>query len=178
MDTENEKRIKAVKALIRYKQEWIDGAPRWDRRRREEERLVRELKAELKGLGGTLETRKRASPKKAGKVTPLYNATHRVRHHTIGTPPDPDETIKDFPRFHEDGGDGTPLCGTPLTTWHDKDGVKHDTDWQRYGPGPVQCGSCANRTSTPVSTTYEPLEQGDSVRTVSGGAFEMNRRRH
>ena len=48
----------------------------------------------------------------------------------------------------------------------------------RHGPGPVECGKCANISGEP--TGYEPLAepQGASVRTVSGGAFEMNRRRH
>jgi hypothetical protein len=41
------------------------------------------------------------------------------------------------------------------------------------------CGWCLHDTG-PVGVGVEPLNepQGDSVRTVSGGAFEMNRRRH
>jgi hypothetical protein len=50
--------------------------------------------------------------------------------------------------------------------------------WHRFGEGPVDCGKCANVSGEP--TGYEPLAepQGESVRTVSGGAFEMNRSRH
>jgi hypothetical protein len=81
--------------------------------------------------------------------------------------------------MHEDGGDSTALCGQGLRDWTDpKTGIRWPSRWLGHGPGPVDCGKCANVSGE--STGYERLAepQGESVRTVSGGAFETNRRRH
>ena len=81
--------------------------------------------------------------------------------------------------FHEDKGDGTALCGQPANDWTDpKTGIHYRGVWRRHGPGPVSCGKCANVSGE--ARGYESLAepQGESVRTVSGGAFEMDRRRH
>jgi hypothetical protein len=81
--------------------------------------------------------------------------------------------------MHEDGGDSTALCGQGLRDWTDpKTGIRWPSRWLGHGPGPVDCGKCANISGEP--TGYEPLAepQGESVRTLSGGAFETNRRRH
>ena len=101
---------------------------------------------------------------------------HWVQMLTVGEER-PDEP-HDILAVHEDRGDGTALCGQPLTSWMDHDGTRHEVFWGRYAEGPVNCGRCARiAAETPG---YEPLmePQGDSVRTVSGGAFETNRQRH
>ena len=94
--------------------------------------------------------------------------------HTVNTPPDNDPSLS----YHEDRGDGLPLCGQPLNPWTDENGVLRDVEWAPHGPGLVDCGKCANNPNR--DDKPEPLAepQGDSVRSVSGGGFETNRRRH
>jgi hypothetical protein len=93
--------------------------------------------------------------------------------HTVNTPPDHDPTLC----YHEDRGDGLPLCGQSLNPWTDDSGVLREVECAPHGPGQVDCGKCANNPNR--DDTPEPLAepQGESVRTVSGGAFEMNRSR-
>jgi hypothetical protein len=58
------------------------------------------------------------------------------------------------------------------------DGYVREATVRELSNMPV-CGHCLNPTG-PIGVGAEPLvePQGNSVRTVSGGAFEMNRRRH
>jgi len=159
-----------LKANLRALREWLatnpSGVRAQDIRRR-----VRETEAELEARGETLEPERRTVPKRTGLK--IYDAPHRVQMSVDGW--EGENTLA----LHEDRGDGTALCGQPLNDWADpKTGTRWPSVWLRHGPGPVDCGKCANVSGEP--TGYEPLAepQGKSVRTVSGGAFETNRRRH
>jgi hypothetical protein len=140
-------------------------------------REVHALEAELAELGETLEAPKpRPSEPARHKI---YHATRRVQMQTVDWPA-PGEIDEDNPLcFHDDRGDGMPTCGQPLRTWTDfKTDTTHQAYLLRFAAGPVDCGKCANITGAVQG--YEPLAepQGDSVRTVSGGAFETDRGRH
>src|SRR5262249_59014743 len=98
------------------------------------------MEAELKRRGETVEWEPvRPPPVKGRKV---YHANNRVKVWAEGWEDDGDDgTLV----MHEDGGDGTALCGTPARDWTDpKTGIRHRGMWRRYGPGPVDCGSCIN----------------------------------
>jgi hypothetical protein len=129
------------------------------------------MKTELEARGETLEPERRTAPTRTEDK--IYHAQHRVQMGSDGW--EGENTLA----THEDCGDGTALCGQALRDWTDpKTGKRWRVVWLRLGPGPVNCGKCANISGEP--TGYEPLAepQGESVRTVSGGAFEMSRRRH
>ena len=155
--------------------DWLTANPH-DPRAADFKRQVREMRAELEARGETLQVPKPPEPQRGSVPNTSYRAVHRVQMLTVGDER-PDEP-PDILAVHEDRGDGTALCGQPLTSYMDRDGTRHDVFWARYGEGPVNCGRCARiAAETPG---YEPLmePQGESVRTVSGGAFETNRRRH
>ena len=159
-----------LKANVRAQLEWLAGNPR-DMRAQDVRRRVQEMKAELEARGETLEPERRTAPTRT--ESKIYYAQRRVQGGADGW--EGENTLA----MHEDRGDGTPLCGQPIKDWTDpKTGKRWRVVWLRHGPGPVECGKCANISGEP--TGYEPLAepQGASVRTVSGGAFEMNRRRH
>jgi hypothetical protein len=173
----NDQSAAELKANLQAKREWLTTASKRDLRYRRVKREVHELEAELAALGDMLE-----APKPRRSEAPrrkIYHATHRIQMQTVDWPA-PGEIDEDGPLcFHEDRGDGMPACGQPLRTWTDfKTDTMYPTYWLRFGAGPVDCGKCANVTGAVLG--YEPLAepQGDSVRTVPGGAFEMNRRRH
>lgn len=67
---------------------------------------------------------------------------------------------------HEDRGDGTALCGQPLTPWTNSDGVGRDVFWQRFGEGPVNCGRFARIPSETPGYEHLAEPQGESVRTA------------
>ena len=60
-----------------------------------------------------------------------YEASNRIQ--IRGNPEDPNELV-----YHEDRGDGTPLCGTVNRDWNGR-----PMQYASEGPGPVTCGSCA-----------------------------------
>lgn len=158
-----------LKADLRALLEWLasssSGTRAQDARRR-----VREMKTELEARGETLEPERRSAPTRTERK--IYVAQRRVQMVADGW--EGDNTLA----MHEDSGDGAALCGQQLRDWTDPTGKRWRIVWLRHGPGPVDCGRCANISGEP--TGYEPLAepQGESVRTVSGGAFEMNRRGH
>lgn len=159
-----------LKAELREQRQWLANNPR-DFRARDYRRRISALEAELEARGEKLEPERRGTPRRS--ETKIYQAQHRVQ--MVGEGWEGENTLA----MHEDRGDGTPLCGQPLRDWTDpKTGMRWRSVWSRHGAGPVDCGKCANISGEP--TGYEPLvePQGDSVRTVSGGAFEMNPRRH
>jgi hypothetical protein len=165
----NDNSIAELKANLRAQLEWLASNPR-DMRAQGVRRRVREMKAELEAHGETLEPERRTAPTSTERK--IYHAQHRVQ---MGA----EEWAENTLAMHEDRGDGTALCGQQLKDWTDpRTGKRWRSVWLRHGPGPVDCGRCANISGEP--TGYEPLAepQGESVRTVSGGAFETNRRRH
>ena len=160
-----------LRANLRARREWAASATGW--RRRDALRDIREMEDELRARGELPEPEP-PRPQLVSRPKGVYRTTHRVKMHTVGTPPDDDPGLC----FHEDRGDGVALCGQPLKPWVDESGALRDVEWAQFGEGPVDCGKCANISGAVVG--YEPLAepQGESVRTVSGGAFEMNRDRH
>jgi len=164
----NDKTTAELKADLREQRQWLMNNPR-DFRVRDYKRRISEIEAELEARGEPLEP-----PPKRGREAnrrKIYQAQHTVQMTAVGW--EGENTLA----MHEDRGDGTALCGQGLTDWTDpKTGIRWRSVWLRHSPGPVDCGRCANASSE--LTGYEPLvePQGDSVRTVSGGAFEMNRR--
>jgi hypothetical protein len=159
-----------LRADLRAEREYLESGPPAFRAQASRNR-IRELEAALQSRGEKLEPERRPTP--SGAVRRIYHAQHRVQLTAVGW--NGENTLA----MHEDRGDGTALCGQPLRDWTDPEtGIRWRSVWLRYGPGPVDCGKCANVTEEP--TGYEPLAepQGESVRTVSGGAFETNRRRH
>jgi hypothetical protein len=143
-------------------------------------RAIEAWEEELVALGGTVPPEPPRRKPSTGRYAPIYDASRRVRMESqdraTGRQANQGESVL---AFHEDRGDRTPLCGQSLNDWTDpKTGIRYTSFWAQHGHGPVSCGKCANVSGEPRS--YESLAepQGDSVRTVSGGAFEMNRRRH
>jgi hypothetical protein len=165
-----------LKATLLAQREWLTTTSKRDLRYRRVKQEVREMEAELAARGEAVET---PQPRRVQARSGVYHATHRVQLQTVDWPA-PGELDEDSPLcFHENRGDGMPACGQPLRTWTDfKTDTTYETYWARYGAGPVDCGKCANVTG--AARGYEPLAepQGESVRTVSRGAFEMNRKRH
>ena len=141
-------------------------------RRKSALQSIVEMEDELEARGEPPEPEP-SKPKQASRPKGYYTR-QRLKMHTVNTPPDDEPTLC----YHEDRGDGLPLCGQPLNPWTDENGVVRDVEWAPHGPGAVDCGKCANNPNR--DDTPEPLAEphGESVRTVSGGAFEMNRSRH
>jgi hypothetical protein len=135
-------------------------------------RSIVEMEAELEARGEPPEPEP-SKPEQAPQPKGYYTS-QRLWMHTVNTPPDDEPTLC----YDEDRGDGLPLCGQPLNPWTDENGVLRDVEWAPHGPGLVDCGKCANNPNR--DDRPEPLAepQGQSVRSVSGGAFEMNRSRH
>jgi hypothetical protein len=159
-----------LKAELRAESEYLESGPPAFRARASRSR-IRELEAALKARGEKLEPERK--PNASTTARKIYHAQHRVQMTSVGW--EGENTLA----MHEDRGDGTALCGQPLRDWTDpRTGIRWRIVWSRHGPGPVDCGKCANISGE--STGYEPLAEphGESVRTVSGGAFETNRRRH
>jgi hypothetical protein len=158
-----------LKANLRAQLEWLVSHPT-GMRAQSVKRRVQEMKAELEARGEKLEPERRSAPTRTERK--IYYAQQRVQMVAEGW--EGENTLA----MHEDRGDGTALCGQQLRDWTDPEGKRWRSVWLRHGPGRVECGKCANVSGEP--TGYEPLAepQGDSVRTVSGGAFEMNPRRH
>ena len=164
----NDKPTAELKADLREQRQWLANNPR-DFRAGDYRRRISQLEADLETRGEALEPERPDAPTRRK----IYDAQHRVQMTAEGWMGE--NTLS----MHEDRGDGTALCGQGLNDWTDpKTGKRWRSVWLRHGPGPVDCGKCANVSGEP--TGYEPLAepQGVSVRTVSGGAYEMNRRRH
>lgn len=159
-----------LKANLRAEREYLESGPPAFRARASRNR-IRELEAALEARGEKLEPeRKPIASRTAGKI---YDAQHRVQ--MVGEGWEGENTLA----MHEDRGDGTALCGQPLRDWTDpKTGKRWRSMWLRHGAGPVNCGKCAHVSGEP--TGFETLAEphGESVQTVSGGAFETNTRRH
>ena len=159
-----------LRVNLRARREWLHTAIGW--RRRDALREIREMEDELEARGELPEPEPPERPK--APQPNGYYTPQRLKMHTVDTPPDDDPKLC----YHEDRGAGLPLCGQPLNPWTDENGILREVEWAPHGPGLVDCGKCLNnpnRDDRPVPLA-EP--QGDSVRTVSGGAFEMNRSRH
>ena len=159
-----------LRANLRAQRDHAASVSGW--RRKSALRTVVEMENELEVRGETPEAEP-PKPKHASQPKG-YHTPQRLKMHTVNTPPDDASTLC----YHEDRGDGLPLCGQPLNPWMDKNGVLRDVEWAPHGSGLVDCGKCANNRNR--DDRPEPLAeaQGESVRTVSGGAFEMNRSRH
>jgi hypothetical protein len=160
-------------ADLRAEREYLKSGPPAFRARASRNR-IRELEAALAARGEMVEPE--AGPSASTSQRKIYHAEHRVQMTAAGWE---GKTVESTLATHEDRGDGTGLCGQGLRDWTDPNtGVRWRMVWSPQGPGPVTCGRCANASGEP--TGYEPLAepQGESVRTVSGGAFETNRRRH
>ena len=159
-----------LRANLRARREYAATLSGW--RLKSALRTIGEMEDELERRGEPAEPE---PPKPKPKFQPKgYYTPQRLKMHTINTPPDDEPTLC----HHEDRGDGLPLCGQPLNPWTDENGDLRDVEWAAHGPGLVDCGKCANNPNR--DDRPEPLAepQGTSVRTVSGGAFEMNRSRH
>ncbi|MFZ0976590.1 MAG: hypothetical protein WAN22_30500 [Solirubrobacteraceae bacterium] len=159
-----------LRVNLRARREWARTAIGW--RRRDALREIREMEDALEARGEPPEPEPPERPK--APQPNGYYTPQRLKMHTVDTAPDDDPQLC----YHEDRGDGLPLCGQPLNPWTDENGVLREVEWAAHGPGLVDCGKCLNnpnRDDRPVPLA-EP--RGDSVRTVSGGAFEMNRSRH
>ena len=165
-----EQSTSGLRANLRARREHAATVSGW--RLKSALRSIVEMEDELEARGEPPEP-KPSKPKKASQPKG-YHTAQRLKMHTVNTPPDDEPTLC----YHEDRGDGLPLCGQPLNPWTDKNGARRDVEWAPHGPGEVDCGTCANNPSRDDGP--EPLAepQGESVRTVSGGAFEMNRSRH
>lgn len=166
----NDKPTAELKADLREHREWVANNPR-DFRVRDYKQRISQIEAELEARGEELEP----LPKRTHQARrpTIYHAQHRVQMAADGW--EGENTLA----MHEDRGDGTALCGQPLGDWTDpKTGKRWHSAWAGHGPGPVDCGKCA--TVSGELAGHEPLvePQGASVTTVSGGAVEMNRRRH
>lgn len=137
-------------------------------------RTIAEMQDELAARGEPPEPEPERSTSKSASQPKGYHTPQRLKMHTVNTPPDDDPGLC----YHEDRGDGLPLCGQPLNPWTDENGVLRNVEWAPHGSGLVDCGKCANNPNR--DDRPEPLAepQGESVRTVPGGAFEMNRSRH
>ena len=85
-------------------------------------------------------------PERAEAAQPTgYYMLQRLKMHTVDTAPDDDPQLC----YHEDRGDGLPLCGQPLNPWTDENGVLREVEWAPHGPGLVDCGKClTTRTGT------------------------------
>jgi hypothetical protein len=149
------------------RREWAKTVTGW--RRRDALREIREIEDELEARGETVAAPKpKATPTTRRRYSRIYEATARVQMAAVGDTREEDPNLA----MHEDRGDGLPLCGKRL--WP----AAPAGEWRRHGRGPVSCGNCANISGAPRTQVHEPLEHGDSVRTVSGGAIETNRSRH
>jgi hypothetical protein len=159
-----------LRANLRAEREHAATVSGW-RRKSARQRIV-EIEAELEARGELAEPEP-ATPKR-GPQPKGYHTPQRLKMHTVDTPPDDDSTLC----YHEDRGDGMPLCGQPLNPWTDENGVLREVEWAPHGSGVVDCGKCANNPNR--DDRPEPLAepQGESARTVSGGGFETNRSRH
>ena len=79
-------------------------------RRRSALRSIVEMEDELEARGEAPEP-KPPKPKPASQPTGYYTQ-QRLKMHTVKTPPDDNPALS----YHEDRGDGLPLCGQPLTS--------------------------------------------------------------
>lgn len=168
-----DKSIAELKAELRGKREWLASNPS-GLLARSIRRDVQQIEAELEARGEKPEEERKRRPP-AGRYAPIYHASHRVQMEAEGY----EAEYENLLAFHEDEGDGTALCGQPANDWTDpKTGIRYPGVWRQHGPGPVTCGKCANVSGEPRGNQPLVEPQGESVRTVSGGAFESNRRRH
>jgi hypothetical protein len=159
-----------LRVNLRARREYAATLSGW--RLKSARRSIVEMEQELESRGEPPEPEP-AKPKRASQPKGYYTS-QRLKMHTVNTPPDDEPTLC----YHEDRGDGLPLCGQALNPWTDENGVPQDVEWAPHGPGPVDCGKCANNPNRDDSPQPLAEPQGESVRTVSGGAFETNRGRH
>jgi hypothetical protein len=125
-----------LRANLRAEREHAATVSGW-RQKSARQRTV-EIEAELEARGEPPE-REPAKPQQ-GPQPKGYHTPQRLKMHTVDTPPDDDATLC----YHEDRGDGMPLCGQPLNPWTDENGALREVEWAPHGPGVVDCGKCAN----------------------------------
>jgi hypothetical protein len=111
-----------LRANLRARREYAATVSGW--RLKSALRNIVEMEDELEARGEPPKPERASQPK--GYYTP-----QRLKMHTVDTPPDDDPTLC----YHEDRGDGLPLCGQPLNPWTDEYGVLRDVEWAPHGPG-------------------------------------------
>jgi hypothetical protein len=110
-----------LRVNLRARREWAQTAIGW--RRRDALREIREMEDELEARGESPEAE---APERAKAPQPTgYYTPQRLKMHTVDTAPDDDPQLC----YHEDRGDGLPLCGQPLNPWTDENGVLREVEW-------------------------------------------------
>jgi hypothetical protein len=145
-----------LRANLRARREYAATVSGW--RLKSALRSIVEMEHELEARGEPPEPEP-PKPKRASQPKGYYTP-QRLKMHTVDTPPDDDPSLC----FHEDRGDGLPLCGQPLNPWTDEDGVLRDVEWASHGPGLVDCGKCANNPNRDDRPELLAEPRGESVR--------------
>ena len=157
-----------LRVNLRARREWAQTAIGW--RRRDALREIREMEDELEARGEPPEPE---PPERAKAPQPTgYYMLQRLKMHTVDTAPDDDPQLC----YHEDRGDGLPLCGQPVNPWTD-DSVLRRSSGRRRAP------------AWWIRRVPEQAEPGRSARAAGGTAgrlgahrvwrcVAMNRSRH